>query len=191
MTAWCRRYDDFPDLKLKALVQFPARSSTAPGSTSSRATAPTSSTWILTTSHHRSAVYRSHSTKRVAVESATGAYTLAPMSVFATLPGSSLPLMDSTATVGVSALYSREDHIHPTDTTRAPLASPTFTGDPKAPTPSAADNDTSIATTAFVTGAITTAVATIAPVLRSYLAGLTLSVPWHGHLRHCRGCRGR
>jgi hypothetical protein len=30
------------------------------------------------------------------------------------------------------------------------LASPTFTGDPKAPTPSTGDNDTSIATTAFV-----------------------------------------
>jgi hypothetical protein len=36
----------------------------------------------------------------------------------------------------------------------APLASPTFTGDPKAPTPAAADNDTSIATTAFVQGEI-------------------------------------
>lgn len=33
---------------------------------------------------------------------------------------------------------------------KAPLASPTFTGDPKAPTPATADNDTSIATTAFV-----------------------------------------
>jgi hypothetical protein len=32
----------------------------------------------------------------------------------------------------------------------APLASPTFTGDPKAPTPLTADNDTSIATTAYV-----------------------------------------
>jgi len=32
----------------------------------------------------------------------------------------------------------------------APLASPTLTGDPKAPTPSPGDNDTSIATTAFV-----------------------------------------
>jgi hypothetical protein len=30
------------------------------------------------------------------------------------------------------------------------IASPTFTGDPKAPTPSANDNDTSIATTAYV-----------------------------------------
>lgn len=32
----------------------------------------------------------------------------------------------------------------------APIASPTFTGDPKAPTPATGDNDTSIATTAFV-----------------------------------------
>lgn len=32
----------------------------------------------------------------------------------------------------------------------APVASPTFTGDPKAPTPATADNDTSVATTAFV-----------------------------------------
>ncbi|MNJ19562.1 hypothetical protein D3C77_138840 [compost metagenome] len=33
---------------------------------------------------------------------------------------------------------------------KAPLASPTFTGDPKAPTPAVTDNDTSVATTAFV-----------------------------------------
>jgi len=32
----------------------------------------------------------------------------------------------------------------------APLASPVFTGDPRAPTPASGDNDTSIATTAFV-----------------------------------------
>lgn len=35
---------------------------------------------------------------------------------------------------------------------KAPLASPVFTGNPTAPTPSAEDNDTSIATTAFVKG---------------------------------------
>ena len=35
----------------------------------------------------------------------------------------------------------------------APLASPIFTGDPQAPTPAPGDNDTSIATTAFVTAA--------------------------------------
>lgn len=80
--------------------------------------------------------------------------TNAPGTPPATVP----PLMDGTAAVGVATKYAREDHVHPTDTSRAPLASPTFTGDPKAPTPTAGDNDTSIATTAFVTGAITTAV---------------------------------
>lgn len=38
----------------------------------------------------------------------------------------------------------------------APKDSPTFTGDPKAPTPATTDNDTSIATTAYVRAAITT-----------------------------------
>lgn len=32
----------------------------------------------------------------------------------------------------------------------APIASPTFTGTPKAPTPATADNSTNIATTAFI-----------------------------------------
>jgi hypothetical protein len=36
----------------------------------------------------------------------------------------------------------------------APLASPIFTGDPQAPTPTAGDSDTSIATTGFVTNAV-------------------------------------
>lgn len=44
---------------------------------------------------------------------------------------------------------------------KADIASPTFTGDPKAPTPAPGDNDTSIATTAYVTAAVTTAVATV------------------------------
>jgi hypothetical protein len=37
----------------------------------------------------------------------------------------------------------------------APLASPVFTGDPQAPTPLTSDNDTSIATTAFVQAVVT------------------------------------
>jgi hypothetical protein len=37
---------------------------------------------------------------------------------------------------------------------KAPLASPAFTGNPTAPTPTAGDNDTSLATTAFVTTAV-------------------------------------
>jgi len=41
---------------------------------------------------------------------------------------SATPIVDGTPTVGTSTRYARGDHIHPTDTTRAPLASPTFTG---------------------------------------------------------------
>ena len=40
---------------------------------------------------------------------------------------------------------------------KVPLASPALTGNPTAPTPTAGDNDTSIATTAFVTAAIAAA----------------------------------
>jgi hypothetical protein len=42
--------------------------------------------------------------------------------------GDSLPLMDGAATAGTSKKYSREDHRHPTDTSRAPVSNPTFTG---------------------------------------------------------------
>jgi hypothetical protein len=140
-----------------------------------------------------------------------------------TPPGTLPPIMDGTATVGVSTAFSRQDHIHPSDTSRyaasnpagyvtaagasaaapvqsvagrtgavtltksdvglanvdntsdvnkpvssatqtalnlkADLASPVLTGNPTAPTPTAGDNDTSVATTAFVTGAVATAVA--------------------------------
>jgi len=48
----------------------------------------------------------------------------------------------------------------------APVASPTFTGTPAAPTPTAGDNTTKLATTAFVAGSI---------ALPGYLSGLTLS----------------
>lgn len=42
--------------------------------------------------------------------------------------GSAAPVVNGTAAVGTSLRYSRQDHVHGTDTTRAPLASPTFTG---------------------------------------------------------------
>lgn len=72
-------------------------------------------------------------------------------------PYTSNPAMDGTASAGSSANYSRGDHVHPTDTSRAALASPTFTGTPKAPTASAGTNTTQIATTAFVTTAVANA----------------------------------
>jgi hypothetical protein len=95
-------------------------------------------------------------------------------------PATAAPVMDGTAAVGASAKYAREDHVHPTDTsrasvayvnaqiatvatvsyvdaqdaTKAPLASPALTGVPTAPTPTAGDNSTKIATTAHTTTAI-------------------------------------
>ena len=62
------------------------------------------------------------------------------------------PLMDGVAAVGTSLRYSRQDHVHATDTSRAPLASPTLTGTPAAPTAAVDTNTTQIATTAYVIG---------------------------------------
>jgi hypothetical protein len=63
---------------------------------------------------------------------------------------STSPAMDGTATIGTGTTVARADHIHPIDTSRAPLASPTFTGTPTAPTATAGTNTTQLATTAFV-----------------------------------------
>lgn len=62
------------------------------------------------------------------------------------------PLMAGTAAIGTSLRFARADHVHPTDTSRAPLASPTFTGTPAAPTAAADTSTTQLATTAFVVG---------------------------------------
>lgn len=67
-----------------------------------------------------------------------------------------------TSLAGKPATFAPSAHGHPeSDITnlttdlaaKAPLASPVLTGNPTAPTPTAGDNDTSIATTAFVTAA--------------------------------------
>lgn len=76
------------------------------------------------------------------------------------------PLINGTAAVGTSLLYARQDHVHPTDTTRAAVASPTFTGVPAAPTASVSTNTTQIATTAFVLGQA----ATVAPLINGTAA---------------------
>ena len=77
---------------------------------------------------------------------------------------STTPKMDGTATVGTETAFARGDHIHPTDTSRAALASPTFTGTPKAPTAAAGTSNTQIATTAFVDTAINNVAGTIVSV---------------------------
>jgi len=70
------------------------------------------------------------------------------------LPSNNTPRMDGTASAGVGTSASRDDHVHPSDTSRAPLNSPNFTGTPTAPTQAAGNNTTNLATTAFVTTAV-------------------------------------
>jgi hypothetical protein len=50
-----------------------------------------------------------------------------PVSIYAT----ATPNMDGSGTVGTSTLLARSDHVHPSDTSRAPVANPTFTGNVK------------------------------------------------------------
>lgn len=68
--------------------------------------------------------------------------------------GIALPIIDGTATIGTSLLYARQDHVHASDTTKANLASPVFTGTPTAPTPTSGDVSLKLATTAFVNNAV-------------------------------------
>lgn len=62
--------------------------------------------------------------------------------------------MNGAQNAGTSVRYARADHVHPTDTSLAPLASPALTGAPTAPTATAGTNTNQIATTAFVATAI-------------------------------------
>ena len=62
------------------------------------------------------------------------------------------PVINGTAAAGSSLRFARADHVHPTDTSRAPVESPTFEGTPEAPTAAADTDTTQLATTAFVVG---------------------------------------
>ena len=146
-------------------------------------------------------------------------------------PASAVPLMDGTATVGTSTKYAREDHKHPSDTSKqdvisdlatirsgaaagatayqkpstgipatdlasavqtslgkadtalqsgdlddyAPKASPALTGTPTAPTATAGTNTTQIATTAFVTAAVSAAFAGVASFQGTVSAASTIT----------------
>lgn len=78
---------------------------------------------------------------------------------------SETPLMDGTASAGSRKAYSRGDHRHPTDTSRAPVASPEFTGTPKAPTATRGTSTTQIATTAFVADGLSLKANSASPAL--------------------------
>jgi hypothetical protein len=72
------------------------------------------------------------------------------------------PTMNGIGAAGVATNWSRGDHVHPSDTSRAPINSPTFTGVPLAPTAAPTTNTTQLATTAFVTAAVTAGSAGVA-----------------------------
>ena len=63
---------------------------------------------------------------------------------------STTPSMDGSAAVGTATTAARADHVHATDTSRAPLNSPTFTGTVTVPTPV---NDSDASTKAYVDSA--------------------------------------
>lgn len=64
-----------------------------------------------------------------AVDTNTGQFaTTAFVLAQASSSGDGVPAMDGIAARGTSTHYARADHIHPTDTSLAPLASPSFTG---------------------------------------------------------------
>ena len=99
----------------------------------------------------------------------TGAVTISNVPSATTASGLSTTLPISNggtgATTASAALANlggaAANHTH----NYAPVDSPAFTGNPTAPTPAAADNDTSIATTAFVKTTVATAVQQIIPAI--------------------------
>lgn len=82
----------------------------------------------------------------------TNTTQIATTAYFVGQAGSTNPLINGTAAPGTSLRFARQDHVHPTDTSRAPLASPALTGTPTAPTATANNNTTQLATTAYCDG---------------------------------------
>lgn len=68
------------------------------------------------------------------------------------------PPMAGVAAPGTSLRFSKADHVHPSDTSKASLASPALTGVPTAPTAAAGISTTQVATTAYVIGQAATVV---------------------------------
>lgn len=83
--------------------------------------------------------------------------------------------MDGTQAVGTLNTVARGDHVHPTDTSRAPLASPSFTGTPTAPTAAVGTNTTQIATMAAVQGEFAARTYTSAELSFSYGAQILVT----------------
>lgn len=219
---------DFPDLKFRALVNFP---SNAFGGTGTDVRKQNGNFFVdldfadfappvdgINDPTHENVLLWNDITNQyvlvpISVVGSGGSVTEAPIDgqqygrqslnwtpIAIRTPSDSIPLTDGIAAPGTASEFSRGDHVHPTDTSRAavtyvdaqdalkaPLASPALTGNPTAPTPTAGDNDTSIATTAFVSTAITNGAiptaATVAPLMDGVAAvGATAKYAKEDHI---------
>lgn len=86
--------------------------------------------------------------------------------VIETAPAASVPFTPAGTIESDNVQDAIEEVVSDADAKYAPKANPVFTGNPTAPTPSPGDNDTSVATTAYVTDAITTAVTAALAAIR-------------------------
>lgn len=84
----------------------------------------------------------------------TNTIQLATTAFVAANSSASVPLMDGTAAIGASTRHARADHVHPIDTSRAPVASPSFTGTVTIPAGAAIAGYATLASPAF-TGTVT------------------------------------
>jgi hypothetical protein len=67
------------------------------------------------------------------------------------LAATEIPREDSTiGDIGTSIKFAKEDHSHPSDSSKASIDSPQFIGTPTAPNPDYTDNNTRLATTSYV-----------------------------------------
>lgn len=69
-------------------------------------------------------------TSRYAASNPQGYQTAAQVAAAVPVASAVAPLMDGTAAAGSSTLFARGDHVHPSDTTRAPITAPSFKGSP-------------------------------------------------------------
>lgn len=124
---------DFPDLKIKALVSFPA--TILDGSGIDVVKQNGNYQFNLAFDDFAppvSAVSDPVNQNALLWNSVTNQYALTPVSAMLSTitAATALPLINATpALVGGSAKYAREDHVHPTDTSRVAKAGDTMTGD--------------------------------------------------------------